>query len=916
MKKLVSIICSLLTITASYGQQYNLNGAVTDTVGSPIAFATVSLLHPEDSTLAFFGITNASGMFEVKDISKGPYLLQAAFLGFVTYYKALSIPVGGNTMGSIILKPVNNMMHEVEVTAEKIPLMIKGDTIEYNSGAFKTKPDANVEELLKKLPGVQVDRQGNIKAQGEGVTKVLVDGKEFFGDDPKVATKNLPADAISKVQVFNKRSDASEFTGIDDGARERTINLMLKDGKKSGYFGDVVAGGGTDERYKFSGKLYKFRKESQFAAIGMFNNINQAGFSFQDYLSLNGGIRGLMSGGDNLRMALNGNNLPVDFGQPVNGLTQSGAGGLNYSYEPKKNRRIAVSYLGNTANKHLVQTVNTAYSIPEGYSKKDNNTENTLDAAQRLNLNGRRDVDSSNQLTLYSNVTLTNSRSSGNGISLSSLRENVLNRFENNTTAKGNGVTAKARGGYVKQMDGKWQVINASAQVDYSRDLTQSEWNNITSFLDSGFIQQNNQFRYEKRDNLSYSADASVVRSVGRGLYIEPGIAAGNNIQKLVRKQGIPPAEATLIDSLSPVFSRQYSWVRPGISLQRNRNKKQLHVGVDVEAGYLSPRLNSGALTTADYVFVLPSVEWQNEYSNSKRLGLSYNATTNTPSAGQMLPVYDNANNIQKYIGNTALKPEYSHAARLNWIWFDQFSFTSLFSNVSVRYTKDKINMSRTINNDLTQVIMPVNTPDNYNVDANVQFVKPIRKLGITFDIALHEGYERGISPVNSVQNTTDVFNHDITLTLGNRKKEKWDVQVGGKLGLSDIKYSVDKSLNNKFNNLSGFSEISYRPTDKWYFMASADVTQYNANSFAQSVVVPIIRAEISYYFLKANRGIFTLEGFDLLNRNKGIQQVGELNYFRETRSNVMGRYFMLSFKYRLNKLGTNKESLNIQIKK
>ena len=808
------------------------------------------------------------------------------------------------------------MMNEVEVRAEKIPLMIKGDTIEYNSGAFKTRPDANVEELLKKLPGVQVDREGNIKAQGEDVTKVLVDGKEFFGDDPKVATKNLPADAIGKVQVFNKRSDASEFTGIDDGSRERTINLMLKDGKKSGYFGDVLAGGGTDERYKFSGKLYRFTKETQFAAIGMYNNINQAGFSFQDYLSLNGGIRGLMSGGDNLRMALNGNNLPVDFGQPVNGLVKSGAGGLNYSYEPKKNRRIGISYLGNTADKNLVQEVNTTYSIPEGYNKKDNNTENTVDVAHRLNLNARRDVDSANQLTLYSNVALTNSRSSSNGISLSSLRENVLNRFENTSTAKGNGITAKARGGYVKQMDSKWEVLKASAEMNYGRDLTKSEWNNITSFLDSGLKQQYNQFRDDTRDNLSYSGEVSAVRSLGKGLYVEPGFAAGNNIQKLKRKQGILPGESALIDSLSPDFVRKYSWLRPGVGLQRNRNKKQLHMSVDVEMGYLTPELSGIKNNTADYVYVLPSFEWQNEYSNSKRLGVSYNATVNTPTAEQMLPVFDNANAIQKYIGNTALKPEYAHAARMNWIWFDQFSFTSLFTNLAVRYTKDKINLSRTINSDLTQIITPVNTLDNYNVDANVEFTKPIRKLGVTFDIALHEGYERGISPVNSVQNVTDVFNHDITITLGNRKKEKWDVQVGGKLGLSDITYSVDKSLNNNFNNLSGFTEISYRPADKWYFMASADITKYNANSFSQGVVIPIIRAEASYYFLKANRGVLTLEGFDLLNRNTGIQQAGELNYFRETRSNVIGRYFLLSFKYRLNKLGTNKEQVNIQIKK
>jgi len=916
MKAFIWVVGLWLVSYTATAQQFSLSGQVSDTVGSPIPFATVSLLNPSDSTLAFFGITNNSGLFEIKNIEKGDYLMQAAFLGFNTYYRNINIPAAGNTTGTIILRSNTRMMDEVQVTAEKIPLMIKGDTIEYNSGAFKTKPDANVEDLLKKLPGVQVDRDGNIKAQGDDVSKVLVDGKEFFGDDPKVATKNLPADAISKVQVFNKRSDAAEFTGIDDGERARTINLLLKDGKKSGYFGDVYAGGGTDERYKAGGKIYKFRKESQLAAIGMYNNINQSGFSFQDYLSLNGGIRGLLSGSNNLQMALNGNNLPVDFGLPVNGLIKSGAGGLNYSYEPKKNQRIALSYLGNTTDKDLVQQTDAVYSIPQGYSKKDDNTENTINTAHRLNINARRDVDSLNQLTFYGNATLANSRSTSTGSSLSYLGNDILNRLDNTANDKGNALTGVARAGYVKQNKGAWPVFKASAEVNYKKDLTESEWKNITSYLDSGVTQQFNQFRNETTENFSYFGNTSVVRSLGNGLYLEPELSAGNNVQKLEREQGIPPAETVLLDSLSPAFSRQYTWLRPGINFQRNRNKKQLHINVAMEWGSLGRKLNGLETPVNNYTYILPSMQWQNEYSNSKRIALSYSSSADAPAAQQMLPVVNNANPLQLYIGNAALKPEYSHTARVNWLWFDQFSFTSLFTNLSVKYTHDKINLSRTINSDLSQVITPVNTPDNYAVNARVEFSRPVRKLGITVSAELSEQYERGISPVNSINNATDVFRHDFSLTFGNRKKEKWDVQVGGKLSLSDIQYSVNKNLNNNFNNYSGFAEISYMPTSKWNFMASADVTQYNSNSFAQAVVVPLVKAEVSYYFLKANRGILTLEGFDLLNRNTGIDRSGELNYFRETRSNVLGRYFLLSFKYRLNKLGTNKEPLDIRIKK
>jgi len=248
-------------------------------------------------------------------------------------------------------------------------------------------------------------------------------------------------------------------------------------------------------------------------------------------------------------------------------------------------------------------------------------------------------------------------------------------------------------------------------------------------------------------------------------------------------------------------------------------------------------------------------------------------------------------------------------------MWFDQFSFTSLFANLSGRYIHDKIQTAQYINPDLSRYNTVVNEPDNNNARASDDFSKPIRKLGITTNIGLSENYEYGTSLVNGVNNKTSVFTHEIKLTIGNRKKEKWDIEVGGTANISDARYSIDQSLNNRYFSLSGFSEISYRPSDHWYFMAAADVTQYNARSFNDAVTIPILKSEISYYFLKANRGVLTLEGFDLLNQNKGLQRVSQLNYLSEVRSNTIGRYFMLSFKYRLSRTGKeNPEGINIKI--
>lgn len=905
--KALSVLLFALFISSQAFAQHDLSGQVTDTAIAPIEFATVSLLNPNDSTLAFFGITNATGAFEIKNIDKGNYLVQVAFLGYRTHYRNVDIPTAGNSMGRIALKELDRQLNEVEITGERVPLMIKKDTIEYNAGAFKTRPDANVEELLKKLPGVDVDREGNIKAQGEDVSKVLVDGKEFFGDDPKVATKNLPADAIDKVQVFNKKSDASEFTGIDDGDRARTINLMLKDGKKVGHFGDVQAGGGTNERYKLSGKLYKFTKQTQFAAMGMLNNINQFGFSFQDYLNFNGGIAGIMAGGGgNMQFNIT-DDMPVNFGRPVTGLTTSGAGGANYSHEYGKNKRIALSYLGNGANKKLDQRSFTRnFTNAETFVTNSNDNEVGENFAHRLNLSWRNDMDSTQQFTARGNFGITHSNKWSSGMDSALVRDIVFNTVDSRTNANGMGLTGNAGITYLRRFKGKWSVLNLSANGNYDRKLTNTEWRNLTRFFSNGGNTINDwQFQDNTMETQEYSAGVYAINKLGKGYMLQPELRAGVDNAHMIRLQGTPPNEADIIDSLSPDFRRNYTYIRPELNLRKNTENIQYSIGLGYEAGFMQPQLSgSTQYALRQYGYILPSFMWQNEYSRGKRISFRYNSEVAAPAVDRMQPVPNITSPVSRFVGNVNLKPEYTHQVNANWMWFDQFSFTSLFTNLSGRYTRDKIQTAQYINPDLSRVNTVVNTPDFYNARANIEFSKPVRKLGITTSIDLSENFESGTALVNGVNNHTTVFTHGIELTFGNRKKEKWDIQIGGTASISDAKYSIDNSLNNRFFNLTGFTEISYRPSDHWYFMAAADVTQYNARSFENAVTIPILKSEISYYFLKANRGVLTLEGFDLLNQNKGLERISQLNYLSEIRSNTIGRYFMLSFKYRLSQTG------------
>ncbi len=906
MYRILHIIsCLVLLAGNSYAQSSRLQCMVMDGLGKPVEMATVALLKPADSTLAYFGISNQSGVVEIKNATDGGYLMQVALMGYKTFYKQVKVPVPNNDLGLVIMDKLSQQMDEVVITGERIPLLIKKDTVEYDAGAFKTKPDANVEELLKKLPGVEVDRSGNIKAQGEQVNKVFVDGKEFFGNDPKVATRNLPADAISKVQVFDKKSDMTEFTGVDDGSRERTINLKLKDGKKQGYFGDVTVGGGTNERYKAAAKLYRFRPRTQFAALGMSNNINRSGFSFSDYINFSGGLQSMMNGGNFLMEINSGNNLPVDFGQPVNGIVTSGAAGINYSYEIARNRRLSVSYMGNGADKKLDEkTWSRNFIQQDDFITEGSSRQQTKNSTHRLSLDVRNDMDSLTQVTMYAGGELSDNTFKDEGTSSSRMTDLLVNSQDRNVRQLANTFTARGGGGITRRSASGKDVFNFSGSVDYQQNLKEDDWNNVTVFTGNGAPIANTLFRNDRIRTHEYQGGFYWSHALGKGYFVEPQFKAGANLARLNREQGASPDEDLVIDSLSPDFETNYTYIRPGISVKKGTSKVQYNLSLHHESGFLAQRKGDGMEGTRNYHYLLPGFNWRNEYATGKQLAFNYVTSVQAPDYNQLLSVPVIVSPLSVSTGNSMLQPEYSHNARAAWMFFDQFSLTSLFVSINGSYTRNKINRSVIINNNLAQYSSLVNVPDNYTGGMSISFDRPVGALGIKLKTVVNERYNKGYTLVNGVTNTTSSLVHEWTLGVENRKKEKWDAEIGGMISITDARYSLQQSLNNVYYNTGGYATLSYRPGSHWYFLLAADITLYDRQSFNSSVLVPLLRSEVSYYFLKGNRGVLTLEGFDLLNGNTYLQRVSNQNYLAEVRTDIIGQYFMLSFKYMLNKTG------------
>ncbi|HEV8272928.1 MAG TPA: carboxypeptidase-like regulatory domain-containing protein, partial [Chitinophagaceae bacterium] len=356
MKKILLILLSGFIWLAAFSQKSGtIKGVVFDTIAKqPVPAATITVLQSKDSSLVTFTMTNSRGEFSLANVPYGDYRLLVTHVNYHNVNKYFTINDANKNIDlpNIEVSDKNKVLEEVVIMAEAPPVTLIGDTVQYNAGSFKTKPNAVVEDLLKRMPGIQVEKDGTVKAQGQEVKKVLVDGKEFFGNDPKIATKNLPADAVDKVQVYDKQSDMAQLTGFDDGQSEKTINLKLKKDKKKGVFGKVNAGGGTDGRYQGKFNVNSFKGARQMSVIGMGNNTNAEGFSFMDILSFSGGMNQLGGGGGGININMSSNDPLASSmgGGNNNSINTSWAGGANYNNILGTKMEVQSNYFYNRYN--------------------------------------------------------------------------------------------------------------------------------------------------------------------------------------------------------------------------------------------------------------------------------------------------------------------------------------------------------------------------------------------------------------------------------------------------------------------------------------------------------------------------------------------------------------------------------------
>src|ERR1043165_6139799 len=667
MKHCFAVLVFSFFLSSAFAQ-FKVDGVILDGDDhTPLAGATIKLIPVRDSLNWQGAAADDSGKFEFSNLSMGLYILRINYIGYTETEQRAFIRDADKHLGPLNLAKNATTLKDVNVVSTTTRVTQKNDTAEYNAGAFKTGKDANVEDLVTKMPGI-TNENGTIKAQGEQVKKVLIDGKEYFGDDAQLAMKNMPSDIVDKVQVFDQMSDQSFFTGFDDGNSQKAMNIVTKKGMNQGVFGKVYAGYGylTDSRYQAGASINYFNGNQRLSLIGMSNNINTQNFSSQDLLGLTGssgrggfggGGGGPRGGGGGPRGGAGGwgggasSNFMV--GQS-NGIATTHSVGLNYSdvYGKKNNVKLTGSYFFNMSNNENGTELNRKYFNAGDSSTlyKENSASTTTNMNHRVNLRLEYLIDTMNNLIFtprfsYQQNKQTNSIDGQNSV-LDAMLSHTLSQYTSNSS------------GYNASGDLLWQhkfhkkyrtlSINVGTTINNKDgNTTQNAINSFADLNDSTNIDQrsdNLNTSYKVNGNATYTEPAGKTGMVQ--LSYEPSYT-WNKADKETFNRDTATSNYNVLDTLlSNKYDNDYMTQRFTAGYRFKNAQVNFMVGL---AGQYALLTGTSVFpyaynTHRDFYNLLPNLMLTYKFKNNSNIRVVYRASTNPPSISQLQSVIDKTN--------------------------------------------------------------------------------------------------------------------------------------------------------------------------------------------------------------------------------------------------------------------------------
>lgn len=916
----------LFALAALAQNGYTVKGNVTDTAAKVKLFNTaISILNAKDSTLVTFRRAAKDGSFSIDNLHKGNFILLVTYPGYADYVEQFKLDsvTTSRDFGQLNMVLKAKLLQDVIIKGKAAAIKIKGDTTEFNASAFTVQPDAKVEDLLKQLPGIQVDKDGKITAEGQEVKKVLVDGEEFFGDDPTLVTKNIRADMVDKVQVYDKKSDQAAFTGIDDGQKTKTINIKLKEDKKNGYFGRVEAGEGTDGFYEGQGMFNIFKAKEKFAAYATVGDDGKIGLGWRDNQTY--GSSDNMQFGDDGSIYImgnaNGDGLDSFDGQyNGQGIPLTRNGGAHYDGKwDNDNQSANVNYkvgsLAVTGTQNTLSQNDTPLGI---FNSNSNQSSNDYMFRQKLDVTYKIKLDTTADLKLAVDGTLrnTHTKTNYNSLNMQGL-DTLLNTNNRSVDNYDNGKVFDASAFYTKKFHKKNRTLSFLASISQKETDSHGYLNSTTNYFDPVTLgkldstQVINQYKTADVKSSEFKAALTYTEPLATdfNLILNYGLGINTGTSNLASYNPSSPGVYNLkVDSLSDDYKLNELSNQTGAIFNYKSKKFTINAGTKVSnVNFDQTDEVSGDQLKRDFIDWFPQARFSYQLGKQAFINLNYNGRTVQPTINQIQPIAVNTDPLNIQLGNPNLTPSFTHNFFLNYYSSKVISGQWIYAYASYSLTTNPI-VSNLVTDSTGKTTnrytnLASKTQANYNV--NFEFDQDVHSIGLRpgFNLSVNGNDSYNLS--NNEINLTNSVTYAFQAHLAKYSENKYDTYVNFGPSYTFSGSSLQPEINNNghgFDANWGFT--FYLPAK---FKAGTDGSyewRGKTETFNTDFNQTLVNTSITKMLLKQDALKLTFAVNDLLNQNANFTRSASANFITQNTYSTIRRYFMFSVSYDFSKMG------------
>lgn len=896
---------------------------------TPLPGATVMLLHLPDSAKTGV-LTKSNGSFVFRTVAQGRYVLAISYVGYKPFSKNIVVTEQPLQLGTVALEANSIQTDEIQVVDKAPAAQQKGDTTEFQARAFKTNPDANAEDLVTKLPGV-VLQNGQVQAQGEQVQQVLVDGRPFFGNDPSAALRNLPADVIDKIQVFDKQSDQAQFSGFGNGNEIKTLNIITKASARASRFGKFFAGYGHEGRYKAGGHINIFNNEQRVTLLTLSNNTNEQNFAAEDLVGALGssGREGPRRGGPGGRppggSSRGGNNSFSRGGDIDNflidqrdGIATTHAFGLNYSDSWATQTELTGSYFFNSSNNGAETSVFRQYTnTTQSYTETGNSS--TQNTNHRINARIEQTLDSSSSLIIRPVLSLqynNGTNALGGAFALNS-RQYSRNALDNASDLEGVSLSSTVL--YRRKFALKGRTISLEVKPEYTSNtgksalLFGSATRTAPNFSDS----------LEQTANLasnswSFSSDLSYTEPIGEQGQGELSYVATRSRttsdKHTFSNQPNTRQEHVLDSALSNVFANDYTTHAVGANYRYQNEDFQFRVGASYEWAQLQgvQTFPIGDTVLRNFTSILPTVMLRYDFSPDDNVRLVYRTTTIEPNALQLQDVVNNSNPLQLSTGNPNLLQSYQHRLFMRYKLALPLQSTSLFAMIGASFTNNYMSnqtvfatKDTVLDNGFklpqgTQLTRPVNIDGQFSLRAFATYGFPVELISSNLNLNISTTYSRTPGFANGVLNYAYSPTVGMGLVISSNVSEKIDFTLSSNTSVTDVSNTIQKALDTRYYSQNTGVKLNWIFGDDFVVNTELNHQWYDGLSASVKNNTVLWNMGFGKKFFENNQGELRLSLFDILGQNTSVQRNVTESYIEDVQTTVLKRYLMLTFTYSL----------------